>query len=248
MLLDFLMLLGRRAYDRADADWYVDSPECTTALLDRVPFTGEIVDPCCGQGSVLVAARRAGLRARGSDIVQRAHGRWPGADAIADFLESDERVDNIVTNPPYGDTARQVLDRALRLARRNVALLLPLRWLAGTDRAETLYAVQRPDLVLVLRPRPSMPPGEALKAGLVDARGGKVDYAWFVWWCSAPSGVTVVDWIEQRKAGDLSGAGLCSEGGNRPRTAETAEAAGPFFNLLRSVREDTRRRNERPRS
>jgi hypothetical protein len=69
---------------------------------------------------------------------------------------------------------REFTERALRLARNRVCILCPVarlnaaRWLqlSGTLRQ-----------ILLLTPRPSMPPGEVVLGG-GKAGGGKADFCW----------------------------------------------------------------------
>lgn len=173
-----LRYLRARIWGRAPLEWYVDSVDCAEALFRVETFIGPIVDPCCGQGNILLAARRIGLPITGRDVVQRRHGVRPGADEISDFFRDDRRAENVVCNPPY-DRLDEFIDHALQIAERKVAVVVPLRCLGSQDRAKRLgsYSLAA---VYVLSPRPSMPPGEALKAGIVKASGGTIDYAWIV--------------------------------------------------------------------
>jgi hypothetical protein len=135
----------------------------------RCSSTSRAPYPAAGIGTIVKAARAHGLKATGADIVDRGAG-FP----VQDFLTcSIEMHDNIVCNPPYG-LLREFTERALRLARNRVCILCPVarlnaaRWLqlSGTLRQ-----------ILLLTPRPSMPPGEVVLGG-GKAGGGKADFCW----------------------------------------------------------------------
>ena len=55
-----------------------------------------------------------------------------------DFFAIDETYDNIVTNPPFNQHIEFIV-HAKRVARRKIALLLPLNFLTGKTRHETLW-------------------------------------------------------------------------------------------------------------
>lgn len=173
--------LKAKIWDRDDLDYYVE-PEWTSARLFCVePFFGrQILDPACGSGRIVRAARAAGLKATGSDIVKRT----AQCRRTINYLDSKHDdwlrnvADNIVCNPPFS-LAREFVDRSLDLGMRRMAMLLPVRWLLGDRRSRWL---ENTPLIRVwlLTPRPSMPPGKLIEDG-VEPTGGRVDFAWYVW-------------------------------------------------------------------
>ena len=160
-------------WDRDPHDFYIEPEWCSRVLFANVRFTGTVFDPACGTGRIVKAAQAAGLIGLAADIVDR--GYEPAA--VADFLQLGNPYDNIVSNPPF-KIAREFAEHALKLAVDKVALLLPLGWLNGDARSRWLE--QQPlRAVYILTPRPSMPPGEMVLAG-VRPQGGKQDFAWYV--------------------------------------------------------------------
>jgi hypothetical protein len=157
-------------WERAENDWYVESPWCAERLFEAETFTGTVWDPACGGGNIPEAARRAGYRVHATDIVDRGY----GGGYCLDFFKSDARHDAIVTNPPFNIASKFVL-RALELASK-VAIIFPTarlnaaHWIRGTP-------LRR---VWLLSPRPSMPPGRVIAAGGKPG-GGKMDFCWLVW-------------------------------------------------------------------
>jgi len=161
---------------RHPQDWYVEPAWCCDALFAKIQFEGTVCDPCCGLGRVLDAAARAGLRTFGMDIVPRgAHERHQFR--AADFFSETRRHPNIACNPPYKyDEAfvKLAVDRSERLT----AVLLRAQWANAGARSRWLESLPL-RWVLALAPRPSMPPGPVIEAG-INPGGGTVDYAWFV--------------------------------------------------------------------
>lgn len=172
-------------FERDEHDHYVEPIWTDERLFDVEKFDGEIWDPACGIGRITQAAQKAGYRTHESDIADR------GVGYRLDFLTSLRDCDNVISNPPY-KIAQPFAAHALNLASKSVALLLPLTWLTGNTRARWLDETPLA-AVWVLCPRPSMPPGSAITAG-VKASGGTVDFAWFVWkrgWANEP----LVKWM-----------------------------------------------------
>lgn len=166
---------------RSEHDWYVEPSWCSLRLFEEEPFRGWVFDPACGQGNILRSAWAHGLEAFGSDIVAR----FPDA-VVEDFLNSQiVHADNIVSNPPFAlcddrkAGTHPFVERCLDRAIRKVALLLPANWVQGDGRSRWLEKTPL-RRVWFLSPRPSMPPGAVLAAGMKPGNG-TTDYAWFVW-------------------------------------------------------------------
>jgi hypothetical protein len=149
---------------------------------------GPIHDPCCGIGTVVDAASNEGLQATGADIVDRADGRFP----VRDFLAEETRYTNLAFNPPYRLTLEFVQHALASVAHRgHVAALVPLGFLAS-QRRYPLFNRAEFALTLVLSRRPSLPPGDLLKqCGESIRHSGSIDYVWVAWqrgrvvWCPA---------------------------------------------------------------
>lgn len=155
-------------------DWYVEPRWCADRLFESFRFVGEIIDPACGSGNIVDAAKRAFHCAEGWDIVDRGY----SGTKIRDFRNVRERYANFVSNPPFG-IAEHFVAHALELMRNATAMLLPANWVQGDKRSRWLATT--PLLrVLFITPRPSMPPGTAIAAGQSPGNG-TTDYAWFIW-------------------------------------------------------------------
>jgi len=163
-----------KRWSRHPDDWYVEPPWVTEQLFLHEIFEGCVVDPACGLGHIVTAARLAGLTACGTDIKRRAAGF-----GIADFFQVARSAPNIVSNPPFR-FAMAFTGHALNLAERKVALLMPASWVQAEGRSRWLS--QTPlRRIWLLTPRPSMPPGPAFVSGEGPRGNGTTDYAWLVW-------------------------------------------------------------------
>lgn len=167
-------------------DWYVEEGWAVDLLLQAERFEGEIVDPCCGMGMIPSIALRHGLIASGSDIVDRprlAEFPFRRLDFFGAEWDPPTEVDNIAFNPPYSyeiGIAERCIRRALGVARRKVAALLPNKFNSSIGRYP-LFTETPLKTIHWLCSRPSMPPGSVLVRGAVEFGGGIPDYAWFVW-------------------------------------------------------------------
>lgn len=161
---------------RHPQDWYVEPEWCSRRLFEVEDFNSmePIIDPACGMGRIVVAGRVKGFITLGHDLVKRS--TWCSAEE--DFLLDTTPRCSIVSNPPFG-IADQFAGHALSVAKRKVALLLPTKWMNGAKRGAWLETTPL-RRVWLLGPRPSMPPGPVIEAGIAPGNG-TVDFAWFVW-------------------------------------------------------------------
>lgn len=204
---------------RHPLDWYVDEIWCARQLGQAMGgFRREraaelaVWDPCCGMGNTLVAAWEQGLRCWGSDLVDNFDwssfqgdddSRWEPHWFSADFFDrrSAPAPCSIVFNPPYSyvkGIAEAFVRKALRLAEGRVCALLPNKWLSSQSRHQLFMEDHPPAAVLHLTQRPSMPPGDRIKAmGKRAFRGGMIDYCWIVWDVKNPTypGDTRTIWL-----------------------------------------------------
>ena len=179
----FKPTLKRRA-DLDGPDFFPTPAWATRALIDSERFEGEIWECACGDGSMAQVLKDAGLEVFASDLYPRGYGQTG-----IDFLASERRTDNIVTNPPF-NCAEGFVAQGLKLARRKFALLLRLAFLEGANRADTIFLKQPPARVWVFSERITFYMKGAEKSG-----GGTTAYAWFVWDKDA-SGVTELRWLK----------------------------------------------------
>ncbi len=186
---------------RDPLDWYAEPPSASQALLAVESFAGAILDPACGQGNIVLAARAAGYDAYGSDIRRRCDPNAPWWIGKCDFLAEDHPINgNIVMNPPFfrAAGAEGFIRKALALASGKVCAFVDVRFISGAKRAEGLFLEHPPARIWIVTPRPSCPPGEYLRAG-GKAEGGSADYCWLVWDQAAPTapGETQTGWIRR---------------------------------------------------
>ena len=176
----------REKMPRDPHDWYVEPADCVQLLFDPYTFDGPIYDPCAGSGTIVKVARANGYAAIGTDLVDRGYGET--TVCTLDFLSPmgnsfmEVTASSVVMNPPFGKghMARAFVRKALASPVGVVAALLPAPMMFGR-KTWAMYVETNVTALHPLIPRPSMPPGTLLAAGLVEAKGGKEDFFWAVW-------------------------------------------------------------------
>jgi len=174
----------KRFADIDGPDFYPTPVWATRALLEYESFEGNIWECACGDGAMAQVLANAGNEVIGTDLYDRGYG-----ESGVDFLKSDRRASNIVTNPPY-NSAKNFVQRGIERADKKMALLLRLAFLEGSDRAKTIFTDCPPSRVWVFSERITFYPNNVERKG-----SGTTAYAWFVWDKDAPVG-TRLNWIE----------------------------------------------------
>ncbi len=159
-------------WEREQHEHYVEPEWCSRRLFAVETFGDVVFDPCCGFGHILKSATNAGYKSWGNDIVDRGYHGTQVEDFLLrkNFAEAD-----IVCNPPF-DEFRNFAEQALRVARGKVAMI----WLVRTLPAARWLRQTPLSKILLLTPRPSMPPGHTITAGEKPG-GGKQDFCWLIW-------------------------------------------------------------------
>lgn len=180
---------------RDGLDWYVEERRASEQLFAVERFVGEIADPCCGQGNIVLSAHEAGYHAYGSDVVRRVDAEWFWKEHDF-FSDAPFQASNIVSNPPFfrGKGAEAFIRKALETATHKVAVFVSIGFLAGAGRAAGLFRDHPPHRVWIVTPRVSCPPGEWLSAGN-KAGGGKDDWCWLVYDRLSPWRGTDTGWL-----------------------------------------------------
>lgn len=172
----------KRFADLNGADFFPTPAWATHALIDNETFDGDIWECACGNGAMTEVLKNTGNEIRSSDLYDRGYGE-PGID----FLGTECRADNIVTNPPY-NAAEGFVKAGLEVSRKKFALLLRLAFLEGINRQKTIFSVAPPSRVWIFSERITFYPAGATVKG-----SGTTAYAWFVW--DKDSSGTELKWL-----------------------------------------------------
>mgnify|MGYP003131675876 CR=1 FL=1 len=162
--------------NRVKNDFYPTPPEATQSLLDRENFNGNIWECACGDGSMSKVMIDKGYEVYSSDLIDRGYG-----ETGIDFLKSDKKFDNIITNPPF-NLSTEFTIRALKQANNQVAMLNKLSFLEGLKRKELVFFQKKLKKIWIFSRR--------IKFG----GNGLMAFAWFIF-DKNYNGLPEVDWI-----------------------------------------------------
>jgi hypothetical protein len=165
--------IERDVYDRYWTPCYV-----TEALLDRVEFEGNVWEPACGEGHIVHVLKARGYEVKATDITTGD-----------DFLKSNEKADNIVTNPPYG-LVNEFIEHALALARKKVAFMCRLHVLVSKGRHALFKTVPHVHILIFVTPIMQPTPEGGWK------KGSAFTHCWVVIDLEGPMRENTFEWVE----------------------------------------------------
>jgi hypothetical protein len=160
----------KRFADLDGPDFYPTPRWATFALIDNEKFKGDIWECACGDGAMSNVLRETGSEIVSSDLYDRGFG-----EIGHDFLKTNRKFDNIITNPPF-NSAEGFVASALNKSNSKFALLLRLAFLEGANRSRTIFHKHPPSRVWVFSERITFYP-----KGVKATGSGTTAYAWFVW-------------------------------------------------------------------
>ena len=159
---------------RVENDYYATPPESTLKLLEVENFEGSILEPCCGEGHISEILKKEGYTVYSNDIVNRDYG-----ETNKDFLKDDfEKVDNVVTNPPY-KYAKEFIEKSLEITNKKVAMFCKIQLLEGVARYDMFQSSPLKTVYVFTKRQNPLRNGSP-----VDENGKKwastMCFAWFV--------------------------------------------------------------------
>ena len=155
-------------------EYYATHPSVTQDLLNCEQFTSPILEPCCGGGFMADVIKKNGYDVYATDIVDRGY----GVGGI-DFLTADFPIGkfDIITNPPY-TLFVPMIEKAMTICHKKVAMLLPLRYLTSKERFD-VFQKYPPKYVYVYIERICIAKNGKFEE--YDAGANMEMYAWYVW-------------------------------------------------------------------
>lgn len=169
--------------DREKNDFYPTPSFATELLLKNQKFEGNIWEPACGDGAMSTIMEEHGYTVFSSDLIDRGYGQ-----VGIDFLMEMQKVDNIVTNPPFS-LAMQFTLKALELATSKVVMLSKISYLEGLERREKLFNQKKLEKVLVFSRRIPFK-----KANAPGKANGLMAFGWFIYDVDY-DGFPTIEWI-----------------------------------------------------
>jgi hypothetical protein len=165
--------------DRVKNDFYPTPIEAIEALLRHQKFDGDIWECACGDGAISNVLLKHGYRVFSSDLVDRGFGT-----INHDFLTSQLKSDNIITNPPFNLSLEFAL-KALQCVKKKAVFFHKLVFLESKKRYNKLFKLNKLEKVLIMSGRLAFKGYQS---------GGLMCFAWFIFDVNY-NGKPTIDWI-----------------------------------------------------
>jgi hypothetical protein len=169
--------MGARFEPDDSLDYFPTPPWGTRALIETVlpqlnirpEDLNTVWEPACGEGHMAEVLTEYFATVVASDIFDYGYGK------VANFLETDDLCEWIITNPPFGKLTTAFTLAALERA-DNVAMFVQLRYLEGLDRYERIFSKRPPSLIAFFVERINLCKGRWEEDGTTATA-----YCWLVW-------------------------------------------------------------------
>lgn len=174
---------------RQKDNFYATHPSCTRDILKVEEFSSDILEPFCGTGTMAEVIKAHGHNVKAYDLIDRGYGE------VADFADLVVKTGkyDIITNPPYDDNLIDHLLKCIKISKKKVAVLMPLRYLSGKARLERLFSNFPPKRVYVYAERINIAQNAEFEK-FSDPGANMTIYAWFVWE-KGYKGTTELHWM-----------------------------------------------------
>ena len=206
-------------------------PALARRLVEHFQPTGRILEPCAGDGNFLRALRSHVRSARAGTQQPAPRIFWCELKKNRDFFACQQRVDWIITNPPWSQV-RRFLQQSLQLA-DNVVFLFTLNHLWTRARLSDIRRAGFGLKEMVLLDNPDTFPPMGFQLGAVH-----LSRAW-------TNPVTLTDWTSLVEDGARGEPGGPSDGeaverrstvdGGRSDVDRAAEVADPELEEIRAI-------------
>lgn len=178
---------GRIQKKRKKSDFYETPYSITQHLLERemFDFSMTVCEPACGNGAITKILKQ-----------YFSPEKIIAYDLEKNFLTENGSYDYIITNPPFS-LANDFILKAKTVTKKKFAFLLPLSYLHGKKRHDTIFMDKKYGLktIYVFTRYPML--GEPLrKDGKYNT--GMMVYGWYVFENNY-SGKPMIDWIDNNE-------------------------------------------------
>jgi hypothetical protein len=171
-------VMAQRAELKNSLDDFPTPPWASRALIEHVVTSKAslaemtCLEPACGRGHMAVALADYFKEITAYDVFDYGFGR------VTDFLkvkQPDQSFDWVITNPPFR-LGEEFIVRAMKIARRGVAMLTRTVFIESVGRYERLFKINPPSRFAQFTERVPMVKGR------IDKKASTATgYAWLVW-------------------------------------------------------------------
>lgn len=177
--------------ERPTQDYYATDPAAIDGLTQHINLPDFVWEPSCGEGHLVRAMEKLGIKVLATDLVYRGIGFTLN---FFDVTSMPKDCHCIVTNPPYKESVPYTM-HALSLLRTNdvLCLFLKIGAICGIYRYTEIHKHNPPKYMLPFVRRLWCAPNGNFEN--MTKSNSAADYAWFVWvkgWTGNPS----ILWID----------------------------------------------------
>jgi len=171
---------------RKKSDFYETPYSLTQQFLDATQWNkaASTLEPACGDGAIVKV------------LFKNNFTNITAYDVEVNFLTETNKYEQIITNPPFS-LAKQFIFKSKEISEK-FALLLPLSYLHGKERYDTVYSDREfpLDSVYVFTRYPML--GDKLREdGKYNT--GMMVYAWFLWDKNSENQEPVIRWLDNQQ-------------------------------------------------
>ncbi len=178
-------------HEREKHDFYATDPHSVNLFLKKIEQDGivlpkTIYEPACGQGHISEELKKHGYNVISSDLYNYGYGK-----SGVDFLQSTEKADCFLTNPPYKFALQFVKKSIENLNPGGISIMyLKIQFLEGKAR-NLFFKNYPPKYVYVNSSRQIC----AKNGNFGNLQAKILCYSWYIWYKDFCSD-TVVRWID----------------------------------------------------
>lgn len=171
---------------RKKSDFYETPYSLTQQFLDATQWNkaASTLEPACGDDAIVKVLSKNNFT------------NTTAYDIEVNFLTETNKYEQIITNPPFS-LAKQFIFKSKEISEK-FALLLPLSYLHGKERFDTVYSDREfpLDSVYVFTRYPML--GDKLREdGKYNT--GMMVYAWFLWDKNSENQEPVIRWLDNQQ-------------------------------------------------
>lgn len=181
ILIDFCPKKAKKRMQSQSDELIAPSSSSTKVLLSYELFGDKVFMPFCFDSSMAVILSNAGYEVKTHNILNENEEKKTFFPSQFTKEEYD-----IIANLPYESTLIAIINKCLQICNNKVAMYLPLTYLSGRTRYDSVFKKNPPARVLICNDS---------KKDAKTEEGGEATFAWYIWEKGYRS-TTEIKWLQ----------------------------------------------------